>query len=182
MSSTRLSPAAVRRLGLTSFVIATLALVALTVGVLAEPATPSPAQAQQQPAAQPPAPAAAKAQARVFTGDAGMLFNTVKPDKTADFEMVMMKLKEALQKSDKPERKQQAASWKIFKSVEPGQGGNVLYIFILDPAVKNADYTVSTILAEAFPTEVQELFKVYAGALAAGQNLVNLQLTADLSK
>ena len=28
-------------------------------------------------------------------------------------------------------------------------GGNVLYVFIIDPAVKGADYTVSTILAEA---------------------------------
>ena len=33
----------------------------------------------------------------------------IKPDKTADFETVMAKLKEALTKSEKPERKQQAA-------------------------------------------------------------------------
>lgn len=181
MLSTRVSPVALRRLGLTRCVIAIVALLALTPAVLAEPAAPPPSP-QQPPAAQPAAPAAAKAQARVFTGDGGMLFNTVKPDKTADFEMVMAKLKEALQKSDKPERKQMAASWKIFKSVEPGAGGNVLYIFILDPAVKGADYTVSTILNEAFPTEVQELFKVYAASLAAGQNLVNLQLISDLAK
>ena len=63
----------------------------------------------------------------------------------------MGKLKEALQKSEKPERKQQAASWKVFKSPDPAAGGNVLYVFMIDPAVKGADYTVSTILAEAFP-------------------------------
>ena len=48
--------------------------------------------------------------------DAGMVLNFIKADKTADFEAVMAKLKEALQKSEKPERKQQAASWKVFKS------------------------------------------------------------------
>ena len=55
----------------------------------------------------------------MFAIDAGMVLNFIKPDKTADFETVMAKLKEALQKSEKPERKQQAASWKVFKSADP---------------------------------------------------------------
>ena len=33
----------------------------------------------------------------------------------------MNKTKEALMKSEKPERKQQAASWKLFKSDTPAQ-------------------------------------------------------------
>ena len=95
---------------------------------------------------------------------------------------MITKLKEALRKSDKPERKQQAASWKVFKSPEPAAGGNVLYVFIIDPSVKGADYTVSTILAEGFPSEVQTLYKQYAEAYASGQNFVNLQLVSDLAK
>jgi hypothetical protein len=94
----------------------------------------------------------------------------------------MGKLKEALQKSTKPERKQQAASWKVFKSPEPAAGGNVLYVFVIDPAVKGADYTVSTILAEAFPQDVQTLYKQYAESYASGQNFVNLALVQDLGK
>ena len=50
-----------------------------------------------------------------------MVLNFIKPDKTADFEMVMGKLKEAMAKSEKPERKQQAAGWKVFKSPDPGR-------------------------------------------------------------
>jgi hypothetical protein len=46
--------------------------------------------------------------------------------------------------------------------------------------VKGADYTVSTILSEAYPTEVQALFKQYADSYAAGQNVVNLTLVAAL--
>lgn len=127
--------------------------------------------------------AAAAPTKRVFTADGGMVLNFIKADKTADFETVIGKLKEALQKSDKPERKQQAASWKVFKSPDPAAGGNVLYVFMIDPAIKDADYTVSNILAESFtPDVVNELYKQYAGAYAQGQNFVNLSLVSDLSK
>ena len=150
--------------------------VGLVVGILAAGSV----QAQQ---ATPPAQQAAAAPTtRVFANDAGLVLNFIKPDKTADFEAVMGKLKEALQKSAKPERKQQAASWKVFKSPEPAAGGNVLYVFVIDPSVKGADYTVSTILAEAFPQDVQTLYKQYAESYASGQNFVNLALVQDLGK
>jgi hypothetical protein len=128
------------------------------------------------------APQAAQAapSPRVFGADAGMVLNFVKPEKTADFEAVVAKLKAALQKSEKPERKQQAASWKVFRALEPGANGSVLYLFTIDPAVHGADYTVSTILAEAFPTEVQALYKQYVEAYATGQNFVNLTLVSAL--
>ena len=132
--------------------------------------------------AAPAAAAQAAPTTRTFASDGGMVLNFIKPDKTADFEAVIAKLKEALQKSDKPERKQQAASWKVFKSPDPAAGGNVLYVFVIDPAVKGADYTVSNILAEAFPAEVQALYKQYAEAYASGQNFVNLSLVSDLGK
>ena len=141
------------------------------------PATQTPAT-QTPPAQQAATPPAA----RTFGSDAGMVLNFIKPDKTADFEAIIAKLKEALQKSDKPERKQQAASWKVFKSPDQAAGGNVLYVFMIDPSVKGADYTVSTILAEAFPQEVQTLYKQYADAYASGQNFVNLSLVSDLGK
>lgn len=156
----------------------------LVVGVLsAGPLLAQNPPAQTQPTQQPPAQQAQAApNARVFASDAGLVLNFIKADKTADFEAVMVKLKEALQKSDKPERKQQAASWKVFKAAEPGPNGSVLYVFFIDPAVKGADYTVSTILAEGFPQDVQALYKQYAEAYAQGQNFVNLTLVSDLGK
>ena len=143
----------------------------------------TPASQTPPPSGQPAQQAQAAPTARVFASDAGMVLNFIKPDKTADFEAVMGKLKEALQKSEKPERKQQAQSWKVFKSPDPAAGGNVLYVFVIDPAVKGADYTVSTILAEAFPPDqVNDLYKQYAGSYAQGQNFVNLQLVIDLKQ
>jgi pyruvate/2-oxoglutarate dehydrogenase complex dihydrolipoamide acyltransferase (E2) component len=151
----------------------------IALGLVVGALVAGPASAQQ---AQPAQQAQAAPAARVFASDAGMVLNFIKPDKTGDFEMVVAKLKEALQKSDKPERKQQAQSWKVFKSPEPAANGQVLYVFVIDPAVKGADYTVSTILAEAFPQDVQTLYKMYAEAYAQGQNFVNLQLVSDLAK
>jgi len=155
----------------------------IALGIVAGTLSATAAYAQQPPPAAAPAQqAAAPPAARTFASDAGMVLNFIKPDKTTDFEAVIAKLKEALQKSEKPERKQQAATWKVFKSPDPAAGGNVLYVFVIDPSVKGADYTVSTILAEAFPTEVQALYKQYAEAYASGQNFVNLALVADLGK
>ena len=110
------------------------------------------------------------------------MLNFIKPDKTADFEAVIAKLREALQKSPKPERQQQAVGWKVFKSPEPGAAGTVLYVFVMDPAVKGVDYTISTILAEAFPAEALALYKQYSESFGPGYNFVNLGLIQDLGK
>ena len=141
----------------------------LMVAVLA--AAPSRAMAQQ---------AAAPAK-QTFNDGAGMVLNFVKSDKTADFEEVMNKVKEALQKSDKPERKQQAASWKLYKSPDPGGPNQVIYVYVVDPAVKDADYTITNILNEVFPNDVQALFVKYRDALA-NRNIVNLAPLVDMGK
>ena len=131
------------------------------------------AQAQDAPKANP----------YVFAGDGAVLLNFIKADHVADFEMILGKLKEALAKSEKPERKQQAESWKVFKANEPGPAGAAIYVSVIYPSVKGADYTVTTILNEAFPTEVQDLYKKYADAFATPPgNLLNIKMFSDLAK
>ena len=127
----------------------------------------APAYAQQTP------------NARVFNGGAGLILYTIKADKTADFEMVMNKTKEALGKSDKPGRKEQAAHWKLFKSDTAGANGNVTYVMIIDPATKDADYNVINVLNEVFPTEIQALFKAYTESFASGLIPINVVPVVD---
>ena len=122
----------------------------------------------------------APAPGRVFGSDAGMILNTIKPEKTADFEIVIERLKAALSASTDPVRKQQAAGWKVFKALEPGGNNTVLYVFWINPAVKGADYTVSKILYEAFPNDVPDLYQKFSGAYAGGQTMVNLQLLSAM--
>jgi hypothetical protein len=94
--------------------------------------------------------------------------------------MVIGKLKEALAKSEDPVHKQMAQGWRVIKNPEPIQGGNYLYAFLIDPVVKDADYTVSRVLAKVFPAEVQELFKVYSACFAGGVTLQNYVTVANM--
>jgi hypothetical protein len=98
-------------------------------------------------------------------GDAATITVLIKPDKTADFEFVLGRLKEALAKSEKPERKQQAAGWNIYKTSQAVQG-NVAYIMIINPVVKGQEYDISRLIAEVFPVEVQEIFQKYKDSFA----------------
>ena len=120
--------------------------------------------------------------ARVFNGGAGLILYTIKPGSTADFEMVLNKTKEALTKSDKPDRKQQAATWRVYKSDQAGANGNVTYVMIIDPALKEADYNIVNILNEAFPAEIQALFKSYTESFASGLIPINLVPVVDYGK
>src|SRR5213080_3277591 len=114
------------------------AVLTIGVSVLAT----APAQAQT------PAPAA-PANQRLFNGDAGIVLIYVKPEKTADFEAAMGRVKEALMKSDKPERKQQGASLKLFKAVSSASGQ--IYVLLTSPSVKNTDYSIGAILSDGLP-------------------------------
>jgi hypothetical protein len=98
-------------------------------------------------------------------GDAATITVLIKPDKTADFEFVLGRLKEALAKSEKPERKEQAAGWNIYKTSQAVQG-NVAYIMIINPVVKGQEYDISRLIAEVFPVEVQEIFQKYKDSFA----------------
>ncbi len=151
-------------------------------GALAPQQTsPLPGATPQTPVA-PPAPVTPPANivspplpGRVFAAEQGLIFNAIKPDKVADFETVIAKLREALATSKDPIRNQQGWGWKIFKATEPGPNGSVLYVFVMDPTVKGADYGVAKILAEAYPAEIMELYRMYTSAFAtAGQTLLNL--------
>ena len=135
-----------------------------------------PAAPQAPAAAQPAVPASRK-----FTSDSGIIFNVIKPDKAAEFEAILVRVKEALGKSQDPKRKQQALSWRVFKGLETGPGGNIVYIFFFDPAVKDEDYTVSAILTEAFPNEAQDLWARYVACFVSGQTMLNLAQTVNMS-
>jgi hypothetical protein len=151
-----------------------LAFVLVTVGLVF---------AQTPPAQQTPPPPQQTAPTTItYPGDCAIVVHYIKADKTADFEAVMQKVKESLQKSQVPERKRQAAGWKLLKSPDPAAEGQVLYLWIIDPVVKDADYSVGKILSEAFPTEAADIFKKYADAYARGQVKLNGSLVMSMGQ
>ena len=106
---------------------------------------------------QTPQPSPASAQDYRFTSAAGLLFFHVRPDRSADFEAVVARLGEVLDRSADPVRKQQGASWRVLKSLETPHEA-VVYLFFFDPAVSGADYDPVKILGEGLPAEVHALY------------------------
>ncbi len=145
-------------------------------------ATPqAPGAAGQVPGAPGTPPPPAVPASRKFTADGGVIFNMIKPDKGPDFEAVMAKVKEALAKSDNPKRKQMALTWRVFKGVEAGPNGNLIYVFWFDPPIKDEDYQITAILGEAFPDQLQDLWSKFTGCFVNGQTMLNLQQVVNMS-
>ena len=112
--------------------------------------------------------------ARTFTAPTGAIFNAVRPDRVVDFEMVIGYLQAALEKSTDPRVRAQAKGWRVFKATEPGPNSTVLYVFLIDTTVVGADYGLGRILSDAYPDQIQEIWKLYTGALAGGGSVLNL--------
>jgi hypothetical protein len=120
--------------------------------------------------------------AHVFKSGAGLMLKFVRPERVGDFEVTLIRLKEALDRSHDPRRRQQAAGWRVFRATETSMNGDIIYVFEINPVIPGADYAVATILAEAFPSEAEFLFRRYAESYAAHQNIVNLSLIASLGE
>jgi len=116
-------------------------------------------------------PASAKPHPPAFTmsGDIALWTIAIKPDKTSDFERVLAKLRSALTHSSDPKRQRQAAGWKVIKIDKPMPDGNIAYVHVISPVVKDADYSILQTLYDELPKESQELYDLYRGAFA--QNL-----------
>src|SRR5262245_42084569 len=114
-------------------------LIAVAAGVVAS--TPMAMHAAQLPQATPTPPTkpAPPPSDYAFPSVLVMFVFYVKPDKAADFDAVVVKLNQVLNASTDPQRKQQAASWRIFKSAEASKD-ELVYVFFFDPAVTGTEY------------------------------------------
>ncbi len=160
-----------------------IARAGVLVGVsLAGIPVPALAQAAAQPQATAGAQPAAAAQKFTLNGDVALWTVAIKPDKTADFEKIMARLRDALLKSSDPERKRQAEGWKLMRLEKPMADGNIAYVHVITPVVAGADYTVMQALYDAFPEERQALYEMYRGAFAQNLSLATGSIVLDMNK
>lgn len=126
----------------------------------------------------------AQAQKLTFEGDSVVWMVSIKAGKEADFEAVIAALKNALQTSAAPEAKQQAAGWKVLKSLKPQPDGTVIYTHMISPVVAGADYGVMSNIYAAVkdPTEQKALYDKYAGAFDKNILQLSFSTAADLGK
>ena len=116
----------------------------------------------QEPAKEPAKPVL------TLEGDSAIVLLLIKGDKTADFEAVIAKYREAFAKSDNPKRKEQLAGLTFLKSPTP-MSGNTAYIFRVDPVVKGEEYDITRVIYEVFPSEATDMFNKYKDAYAGRQ-------------
>jgi len=128
--------------------------------------------------------AQAAPQKTTFTGDLVIQAFAINPDKTADYEKVLAQLKDALTKSEAPEAKQQLAGWKVIKNAAPNPDGSIVYIHIISPVVKDADYSLMNNIYAVVkdPAEQKTVYDMYRGALKQALFVIQGPMVADLSK
>ena len=164
------------------FVISTgaLALALLPAAVFAQ--TPPAQTPAQPPAGQTPPAAAAPAQPAApkltFKSNVGMLLVQVKPDQTAAFEEMIAKTKSAATASA-DEALKSHANVKVYKSQEPGAGGNAFYVVLYDPATPGTEYYWLEVINKTLTPEQQrdtatrDMYQRFAGSIAT-MNILNL--------
>jgi hypothetical protein len=119
----------------------------------------------------------------VFPGGAGLVLNFIKPDKATEWEGILDKLKEGLKASEKAERKAQAASWKVYKATEQPVKEAVLYLWVLDGAPVDQEYSMVKLMQELFPKEAVDLYKQYSDSYVPPlQQIFHLSLVKDFNK
>ena len=98
-------------------------------------------------------------------GDAAVITILIKPDKTADFESVMAKYKEAMAQERQRHAEDAVGRHEVLQGARrPGRRRR--YIVVVDPVVKGEEYDITRVITEVFPVEVQALYQLYKDSFA----------------
>jgi hypothetical protein len=126
--------------------------------------------------------ASATAQEKLtFDGDVALWTVAIKPDKTADFERVMQRLREALMNSDDSQRQAQGKGWRVMRMSKPLPDGNIAYVHVISPVVRGADYTIMQTLYDELADERQALYELYRGAFVRNLGLGVGDVAVDMA-
>lgn len=99
----------------------------------------------------------------------------VNPTKVQDFEKFLGYVREALAKTTDATLRKQREGWKFFRVAEPGPNKDVMYAFVIDPAVPCVDYGLGPLLQSSISddTRLQEVWALYRGSVKDGGTLMN---------
>jgi len=144
-------------------------------------AAPAPAQTPTNSTpAKPAVQASPDPASSHFTAAAGLLLVAVKPAATADYELAIRTLQEALAKDADPIRSAAAKGWRVFKS-EVDAKGNQLYVHVMMPAIPGFDYRPSLLLDELIKELEPDVLSKYQDAFAMPPTKLNLTEIANMS-
>ena len=112
----------------------------------------------------------------MFNAPVGVLIQPVQATKVEDFEKFLAYVRDAIAASTDKTVREQAKGWKFLKGAELGPNKDVLFWFVLDPAVPCVDYAFGPILAAAIPdaAKLKEVWALFTGSVRGGPTLANL--------
>jgi hypothetical protein len=110
----------------------------------------------------------------VFGSNGGLVVNYIKPDKTVAFDFMIDQLRLAMEESRQSTLCEQAARWKVLRTSEAGPDGTAVYVFAVDPGLRNIDYRLSTLVAEAIPRNPDEFYRRLLDLYASRQNVIDV--------
>jgi hypothetical protein len=118
-----------------------------------EPAQPQqPAQPEQGAQAEAPQPPQL-----TFDADYVIWFYAVQSGRGNDFEQFFGRVREAMAKSEQPQRRQQAQGMKLLKATASAPDGTETYVLMINPVQRGQEYSPGMLLFEVFPSEAKEL-------------------------
>lgn len=135
---------------------------------------------ESAPAA-PSQPAVVDPAAVTFSSDVGLLLVAVKPGAVADYEAAIVALQGALAKTENEELKALAQGWRVFKANEPDAKTNALYVHLLQPTRKDADYRPSLLLDQLLAGAPAELLAKYRDSFAVAPTKLALEEFAHMA-
>jgi hypothetical protein len=104
-----------------------------------------------------------------FTAEAGLLVFHVHREHAADFEAVMRRVTEGLPTLATPLRREQAAGWRLFRARETATAA--IYVVLVDPAVRDADYDPVKMITELASAEAADLYERLRAAVIRVERL-----------
>ena len=110
----------------------------------------------------------------VFGSTGGLVVNYIKPDKTVAFDFMIDQLRLAMEESRQSTLCDQAARWKVLRTSEAGPDGTAVYVFAVDPGLRNVDYRLSTLVAEAIHRNPDEFYRRLLDLYASRQNVIDV--------
>jgi hypothetical protein len=72
----------------------------------------------------------------------------------------------------------------VIKNEQAQTDGSILYLHVIDPVVKGADYSITNLVYEAFtdPVEQKAFYDLYRGSIKAALFTIQGPIVTDFSK
>jgi hypothetical protein len=119
--------------------------------------------------------------AATFSTEQGLLLVSVKPDKVADYEAVIVALQDALSGATDEEARTLAAGWRVYKAADLDAKANAIFVHVLQPVVAGVDYRPSLWLDKLLEGAPADLLAKYRDSIAAGPTKLPLVEFANMS-